>query len=517
MSSGAVQAACPGTIVNGETVGAQTLTTGEDCTVAAGGTISTAVDGDEGIQGDDNNTITNSGTINTTGNSSEGIDVDNNATITNSGGISTAGISSDGIKIDDNGMVSNSGSISTTGISSEGIRAFQNNTISNSGSINTSGPDGDAIQVGDGTTVSNSGNIDTSGTGSRGVNASDDATVSNSGSINTTNETSDGVKVSNDSTATNSGDISTSGLRSNGIYAFNDNMVINSGNIATTGDGSAGIRVFRDNVIVNSGSIVTTGADSFGNFSDGIRTIEDNTIINSGLISATGIGTNAIRFLSGANELILRPGSGIIGAISLGSGTDTITFQNRVSTVLTFENDGNGVPEVMDANGLPFVISGTTVTVIDPTAFNQHDEMLADLTSGIFNSVHARMTTARSGSLNSRTSYNDQEPTLLETGRNIWVQGFAGWRDTDDSGPTNGADHSLTGVTVGLDGRLFPGLRLGTFAGYAHSEMDVNYNSQQVETDSFFGGLYAGFKSGHLFADLILTGGVSDYDSARNV
>jgi outer membrane autotransporter protein len=253
--------------------------------------------------------------------------------------------------------------------------------------------------------------------------------------------------------------------------------------------------------------------------SDGINAFgDDNTISNSGLISATGADSYAIDFGGGGNELVLLPGSRIIGRISLGSGSDTITFKNRLSTVLTFDDDGNGngVPEAINANGLPYVVSGTSVAVLDPSGFNQHDEMLSDLTSGIFNSVHARLAGAGTPRAPQRVGKGFAEP-VVRTNTAVWAQVFGGLRDQDDTGLTKGAEHNLAGGIAGLDGLISPTLRLGAFGGLARNDVTVNFNSQDIDADSYFGGVYASFQNSGWFANMIVTAGKTDHDSRRTV
>ncbi|MCP4780756.1 MAG: hypothetical protein GY877_08395, partial [Hyphomicrobium sp.] len=179
----------------------------------------------------------------------------------------------------------------------------------------------------------------------------------------------------------------------------------------------------------------------------------NGTVINSGLIQAT-VGSGdawAIYFEDDApNALTLDPGSLIIGRIRLGDGADTITFQNQVSTVLTFDDDGNGVPEEIHTNGLPYVMSGTSVAVLDPSAFNQHDEMLSDLTSGILNSVHARLAGGAAPLVVPQAVGKGFVEPMIRTDTAVWAQVFGGWRSQDNTGPINGADHNLVGGIAGV-------------------------------------------------------------------
>jgi hypothetical protein len=406
------------------------------------------------------------------------------------------------------------GSISTTGGFSHGVDAKNNNTITNSGLISTAGDNATGISALDNNTITNSGLISTTGElFSPGIYARDNNTITNSGLISTDGDFAAGIYALRNNTITNSGSISTTGVFSHGISVLSNNPIANSGLISTAGENSDGINAFDSNAITNSGSIITTGVES-----DGINAFgDDNTISNSGLISATGADSYAIDFGGGGNELVLLPGSRIIGRISLGSGSDTITFKNRLSTVLIFDDDdGNGVPEAINANGLPYVVSGTSVAVLDPSGFNQHDEMLSDLTSGIFNSVHARLAGAGTPRAPQRVGKGFAEP-VVRTNTAVWAQVFGGLRDQDDTGLTKGAEHNLAGGIAGLDGLISPTLRLGAFGGLARNDVTVNFNSQDIDADSYFGGVYASFQNSGWFANMIVTAGKTDHDSRRTV
>ncbi len=219
---------------------------------------------------------------------------------------------------------------------------------------------------------------------------SNDNTITNNGTISTTDGT--GIYARARNTIVNSGTISTTGLGANGILVQDPgNTIINSGTISTTGNGAYAINLAdNSNTVVNSGTILTAG-----NGATGINASSpDSTITNSGLIQVTG-SSDAIRLGSAHSTLNLQPGSVIIGGLNFTTG-NALTVDNGLSVALTFNNK---LPATITTSGAPFAVSGNQVAVVDPTAFSQQDEMLADLTSGIFNSIHARLTgTAASSS-----------------------------------------------------------------------------------------------------------------------
>ncbi|MCP4779407.1 MAG: autotransporter domain-containing protein [Hyphomicrobium sp.] len=457
------QAACPGTIASGETeTSTQALTDGQNCTIEEGGAIETF--GKGAIDAGDNTTITNDGNISAemlSAGDVNAISAVANTTVENSGAIS-ATVNGDGNAV--------------------GIRSSGDVNVSGGGDINaTTSGNGGAYGIlnvrGDATTTV--------------YNTSISATVSGNGDAAGVYTDDGGVAIVYNSTikATVSGDGNAYGILSSGSASWVNNS---TSLIATvSGDGQA-----------------------YGFLGNG-------TVINSGLIQATvGVGDEAwaIYFEDGApNALTLDPGSRIIGRIRLGDGPDTITFQNRVSTVLTFDDDNGGLPEEIHTNGLPYVVSGTTVAVLDPSAFNQHDEMLSDLTSGIFNSVHARLAGSTAPVVVPQAVGKGFVEPIIRNDTAVWAQAFGGWRNQDNTGPINGADHNLVGGIAGVDGLISPTTRIGAFGGLARDEVSVHYNSQDIDADSYFGGVYASFKNTGWFADMILTAGQTDHDSKRRV
>lgn len=531
LGGGSAYAACPGTVAAGENLNTtQNLAVGEDCVVEDGGSVVVADPGGSafGINGNNQNNITNNGNVSATdtagGGGATGIETDDDSSVTNTGtasGTDFDGGTARGIDVRDRSTVTNTGTVNATDFGTGGavgIDSRDDASITNEGTVNAVDEDaGNAtgIDVRDGGTVSNSGTVNAtnSGTGTAfGINARDDASITNNGTV---------TGVDNDAGSVD------------GIDARDDSTITNNGTVSVTNNGAGtarGVDVRDNNTITNTGDIVVSNPG--GGTAEAIDARESNTVINSGLIKATSNGgiARAIDFVRGTNELVLRRGSTIIGSIALGDDFDQITFENAVSTVLTFEDDGNGVPEGINTNGLPFVVSGTTVAVLDPSALNQFDEMLSGLTSGIFNSIHARMAgTAGSPGAGSGpmalgfgapmyvTGGSGGEVVSSSSSGGVWMQGFGGILNQDGSGATHGATHKLAGGMVGVDGSLLAGVRIGAFAGGARDKLEVEFSGDEVETDSYFGGGYATFRQGGFFASAMIVAGRTKHDSERTV
>ncbi len=417
--------------------------------------------------------LRNGGTINTTGGTSIAVDATfgTTATIYNSGRINSTHT---GIHTGrDNTRVYNSGNITTTSAAGWGIRALGENTsLNNSGVIDS---DGIGVQLEDrGVTLQNSGNI--------------------SGATMAVRSLRDSVTV------TNSGVLSSAGT---GVWSFgNDFTVRNSGRILG-GDnfGTAAIYSFGSSAhVINSGEIISQG--------------------------------DAIRFSGNSDDtLTLLPGSVIAGNIILGDGNDRLEVGNGLSVDLSF---GTAGPEIIDTRGAPFAVSGTRVAVLDTTGFAAADNAALDLLGSISGVLLDRLSESRlfvsgrgphSGGSALRRLVNTQNflsnarplsdgPSSQEASGNWWVKGFGGYRQLDSSGSASKADHRYGGGAMGVDGALTEDLRLGLHGGVSYALLEAEYQSQDIETTSVFGGVY-GSHAGWL--DFAVTAGASKNDSKRRI
>ena len=163
--------------------------------------------------------------------------------------------------------------------------------------------------------------------------------------------------------------------------------------------------------------------------------------------------------------------------------------------------------------------------------------MLSDLTSGIFNSIHARLAgTAASSSAGFAGMQLGMSPMMQLGGGSMmhlgstdispgaasdkggaWAQAFGGLSREDAKQPTVGSDTKYFGGIAGIDGWVMPGVRIGAFGGASEADLEVDFNSQDIDATSTFGGAYASLVQNGFFAHLMVTAGRTDYDSARRV
>ncbi len=385
-------------------------------------------------------------------------------------------------------------------------------------------------------TVEEGGEITTAGDAVNGTGGGHTVTIN--GGITTTSDNAEGVRVDGNGSTV---------------------VVGSTGTIKTNGDSAFGLHALgNNNTLINRGTIKVEGSNADGIQIDG----DNNTIINSGLIQASGPSSYSIDIdtnnTNQKNTLTLLPGSRLIGVVELSTGIDageeTVNFHNRVGTAITFDATGD-LPEVIDTIGWAYLtITPNTgnpyVVVIDPTVLAQAGVQLHDLTAGISNSVHTRLDAARiarsraaaglratahaaqiaadiGDSFGNATDPVPAAPAAQERFR-IWAQGFGAHRKVDAQGRQNDAKHKFVGGIVGFDMALdmasLSGTRVGAFAGYSRGDLEtgrsmqkIGHNSQNVETDTFFGGVYADYTQPAWYARLILSLGTLDNDSTRLV
>ncbi|MCP4127227.1 MAG: autotransporter outer membrane beta-barrel domain-containing protein, partial [Gammaproteobacteria bacterium] len=550
------------TIASGVTVGAtQTLTDeGDDLTVEAGGTIDTTggTGTDNAVNAEaDNQTIVNQGSIKGDEN---GIQTSASApTIINESGALISGKDGHGIYF--NGAVSvgsklvNHGTI--TSAQGQGVYISENTgggeyggsygRIDNYGEITGTG--GQALYLssthGHHYTVVNHQGAKMSSAGSHGLYVG----------------SSDGYK----NTFINYGDIWSTASR--GVYFSSTNgyeiSLINYGNIWSTWDD--GVRFSSHGAyghrLVNHGTIYSSAANNAGvrfshsydntwdseNFDNGIITdtmaeifANNNELINHGLIYSTqwhGVQFNStdmtedlfnggtIRSASGFNAInitsvmagmnvTLLPGSVLDGGVSFGSPSDTLNIRKGLNLYLdyddTLEAVNSEVPYVWDkTNGI--------VYTLDPSGVALPNLMLQSLSGA----VHEAILGAVGGSAATLLAGQSSFDTGLSAGdttsdSSAWAKVYGGIQSQDGSGQMTGAEQDYAGVVagwnLGTDDHQY-----GIFVGAARSELETSYETQDIDADSFYAGLYGASQRDGYKLHFSLLGGYSQFDSERSV
>lgn len=412
-------------------------------------------------------------------------------------------------------------SISTAGYGSFGVH---NAIVDVLGSATVSGP-GNGLELGNNSNITNAGTI--SGTAGIGVSSTTIANLLNSGTITGQFSGVSATSISNlvnagnitaDNTAVTSSTITSlmnSGVitgGSTGVSGFTINSLVNTGTIST----NYGFGVIATNLIdlTNSGEIV---GNNFGVLATNLA-----RLTNSGRITGN---FNAI-FISGTVDttLTLLPGSNLQGAIFLGGGTNTLNVGNGLSIANTFVT---AAPVIGTTNGAPFAVSGTQVAVVDPTNLSMQDELLTGLAGGIFSTVQNRLNGFGNDGISGVTAnlrgmgHGGKSLTgamAEDTSKQGWAQGFGSYRlQREQDGAAVDSAILLGGVVSGFDASTGARGRAGFFFGRSWGEVDADYDSQETDTESVFGGLYGRWLRGKTFIDAALTLGYSDYDRERNV
>ncbi|MBX3582867.1 MAG: autotransporter domain-containing protein [Rhizobiaceae bacterium] len=428
----------------------------------------------------------------------------------------------------DNQSVTNNGDV--TALEGYGIYSTEADAeITNNGNITAYW--GGILANGAGVQVTNNGNITSLG-GEAILADGGQARVTNSGNIIASGVNDRGILAGGaGAQVTNSGNITTTALGGQGIYTAvgADHRITNSGNITTLGGNSIGIRSRGDNADITNTGVITTWHESAG----GIRAeVASATVTNSGWI-ISHLNSYAIFFDQQDATLNLLAGSVIQGDIRFSMpDTATLNIGPGLNAALTF----TGLPTTINTFGAPMAVQGNLVAVIDPTGFSAQDEMLTDLTRAIAGAVDGRLNAARFGYVpmaSSVTAYAeaDTQPTAFgyatgtstasstasSTEGGFWAAGIGSWRNQDADGPNVGFDTALGGLLVGYDTHVSGSTRVGGFLGASASRFENDANSQEIDADSYYGGLYAGFTGESYFLDVSVTGGVSHQSSDRTV
>jgi hypothetical protein len=509
----------------------------------------TGIFNEDGIFADGFTTVDNAGTISGTDGDSFGIFTNGAANINNTGIISATGT---GTAVHGSNLaVTNSGTISAPGGS--GVVAGFNLELTNkAGGLITADHSGAGANLV--ASIANSGTITVTGQGAAG----NDLAAAIFGSDVTVNNTASGVISA---TGPGGGPSGTAAINVNSAHVTNDGRIE-----GTNAVDSFGI-LLGSGTITNNRTGIISGANAIGEFGAGNG--KGITIVNAGTIASTqGPNGVAIVLNQAADTLTLKSTSRIIGKIDFGdlaglgndvlnidsgnvvinakvsSLTSRVSVDDVLANVINFSGKVNVTGNTaVDAGGLPFVVGGNQVAVLDPTALSQEDRTLLDFTGGVSSAVTGRVNgSAANSSGMTAMSYaaDDDAPSALGYGRamadaraqmltkapaanwnaapiTVWSSGFGGVRNQDAGDVTLASRSTVAGAIIGIDRRIRPDWLVGLIAGGGTGTLSVSQNSQKVDTDYVFAGAYSRFEWGAQFLDLTLQGGGTHNVSARTV
>ena len=455
--------------------------------------------------------INNSGTIDSM---NEGgiFTAGNNTTITNSTGgvITIRGGFSNGISSAGTGVnVINEGTIDVDGGQSYGIITQGVGTmveIRNTGLITTIGDDSSAIFSNGNDTITNAdgGRLETDGDRAYGIITQGDGDITNEGMITTTGISSSGIFSERSSQIRNTGTIMTDGDQADGIVSTGENVTIrNDGMINTGGDFAYGISSSGDGAEITvgeDGMITTTGENAHG-----IVALGNSEITINGKVSARGEGSYAIRGSDSEDQTLILGAEVVIeGYSDLGEseGDDDvldIVANPRPSQTVAIR----GVDTIRSGAAL-VLQSSSAVAVLDPTGSSATRIALGAMTGQIRRQVFQRLDSRR-----------------LSRGaaakRDAWGGLFGMVSDRDEDELALAWDHSLYGVSGGVDMLLDSGQRVGVFAGVGRNRVRTKVTSIRDTATHGFVGAYGQQSIGEFNLDGAVLFGYGRHDSDRTV
>jgi outer membrane autotransporter protein len=175
-----------------------------------------------------------------------------------------------------------------------------------------------------------------------------------------------------------------------------------------------------------------------------------------------------------------------------------------------------GLPQTLVFNGLPRVVSGNLVGVVDVTGFSAASPMLGDVTRSIAGAVEDRLRAIRDRSTRGVPA-NAPSAHASERRNGLWASAASGRREQTAFGLVAAHDHDFGVVLTGYDRALSAATRLGVLVGYADGEARSRNDVFATDMQGAFGGLYADYASGALFADLSFVGGQMTGERSRLV
>lgn len=319
----------------------------------------------------------------------------------------------------------------------------------------------------------------------------------------------------------------------NGVGAFNHNQTItNNGSIDSDQYGI--VSDGANTIITNNGSINSV-------LSRGITFTGDNVqIINNGLINAGDVGiwvqgsdakiTNsgyiaggsaAIRVQGKDARLNLLAGSVLVGDVqfrqsglklNIGTGLN-LYLDYRFTTLGSMDALTSAIPIVHDE-------VNTIIYTVDPTGFALAQSFVQTTAEVVHDAVGTGSERGNrfGGGFAGQSSfaYGTDAPGFETTGPRGWVSSFGGYQSQGGSGMVTGGTQAYGGLVSGggfaSDDRLY-----GAFAGGSYTRLETEYDTQEIDATSVFGGVYAGTRAGALWVRGGLMGGYTEFSSDRTV
>ncbi len=518
---------------------------------------------------------TNTGTIAGGTNNQARVNGPGDATFTNTGTIGDASLNQAFVNGDGTATFNNSGTIGNDSLNQAFVNGIGSATFTNSGTIGNNSSNQANVQGDGAATFTNSGSIGNSSSNQAfAAGSTGTATLTNSGTIGNSSSNQANVQGNGAATFTNSGTIgnlsnnqafvdgstgtSTATLTNTGTIGNNTNNQANvqgDGTTTFTNRGTIGSSSFNQAFVNGSGNATFTNSGFIGSGTNqaNVQGTGNAVFVNAGgIIGSVGAFAN-----TGTADLINKAGSFIAGSITLAAPFRTLEFigGNYVYTI-------NSVAFVtINSHGAPFVISGNTVAVFDPTATAIEDRSVMNFTNGVSSMLQDRfgaMGASGSGSgapmsfapeiagdriggahdafssmpslsmsyasddskaRNAQAMYT-KAPAAQAAAVNditVWTSGFGGERRQSAYDTIQAARDTAYGAAIGIDRQYSPYLRLGVFGGGGNSRLRTDFSVDNVDSNYGFGGGYGRYDMRNYFVDFALFGGAISARSNRLV
>jgi len=429
--------------------------------------------------------------------------------------------------------------------------------------------------VGNGTaSFSNFGTISAGALTRSFVNGNGASSFANFGTISNTTASFSQVSGNGTASFTNFGTIANASGNIAVVGGSGIATLVNVGILGSSSNNQATVNGDGNASIINSGTIGSAstvqlivggnGKASFTNTgSVGPGSQISVEVSGNGIAAINNYGAlNGTLMLYGSEKSVLTSyaGSRIIGQIQ---------FFNLPNNALEFVG-GNYLYTItsptavtVNSHGAPFVLSGNTVAVLDPTVLALEDRSVANFAGGVSSLLQDRfqgfgsssgsgparplgfaaeaparvgaahdafaglpslsMSYSSEGDLKAGdrirgalASYTKAPPAPVND-ITVWTSGFGGERRQAAYDPVLKSRDTAFGGAIGIDRQLTPSLRLGVFAGAGSSRLRTEFDVQSVDSDYGFGGGYGRYDNHNYYFDFALFGGGISSNSTRQV
>jgi uncharacterized protein with beta-barrel porin domain len=215
-----------------------------------------------------------------------------------------------------------------------------------------------------------------------------------------------------------------------------------------------------------------------------------------------------------------------VGSVDMSGNNNKLVFGTGPSRTITVESSFNAA-----LSGAPAVRTGNRISSVDTSAAGQTAGGLISVTSSTSSLIQDRFNDTTSGTTssannamamayapeNARAQMFTKAPASGYEAAPIvvWSNVFGGARIQDATDQTLRAATTAFGGVIGVDRKVRPDWLIGMFAGGGSGKLSVDLNSQTLDTDYGFGGIYSRFEWGAQFIDLMVQGGVNNNKSRR--